>query len=103
MSTYNILHTSLICPRCGVAVDATIDCHFGYTAEMADLQIGDRYPWQPGKQPQNGGRPEHGTVNCEGYMECVHCGKDAFLRVIVRNDVIIGVEPDAQRLGHIPD
>ena len=44
MGTYNTLHTTLRCPRCGVEVDATVDCHFGYTSEMVELKIGDRYP-----------------------------------------------------------
>jgi uncharacterized protein (UPF0212 family) len=103
MSTYNILHTSLNCPRCGNTVDTAVDCHFGDTAMMADLKIGDYYPWKPGKQPQNGGRPQNGTVDGEGYMQCPHCGKDAYLRVVVRNDRIVGVELDMQRLGHIPE
>lgn len=70
---------------------------------MLDLKIGDRYPWVIGQQPQNGGRPEGGTVDGEGYMECPHCHKDAFFRVLVRDDIIVGVEPDAKKPGHIPD
>ena len=66
---------------------------------MADLKIGDRYPWVARKQPQNGGRPEGGTVDGKGYMECPRCHKDAFLRVLVRNDVIVGVEPDTEKPG----
>src|SRR5215204_1207941 len=103
MGIYNVLHTSMTCPRCGVAVETTVDCYFGYRSEMADLKIGDRYPWLPRVQPQNGGRPEGGSVDGEGYMECPRCHKDAFLRVIVRDDVIVRVEPDATKQGHIPD
>ena len=103
MGTYNTLHTTLRCPRCGVEVDATVDCHFGYTSEMVELKIGDRYPWLPRKHPQNGGRPEHGTVDGEGYMKCPRCHKDSFFRVLVREDVIVGVESDAQKPGYISD
>jgi uncharacterized metal-binding protein YceD (DUF177 family) len=103
MGSYNLLHASLICPRCGVEVETDIQCHFGYTANMADLRIGDRYPWRERKQPQNGGRPEHGTVDGEGYMECDRCHKDAFLRVLVRDDCIVGVEPDPEKPGYISD
>lgn len=103
MGSYNTLRTSVTCPRCGVAVETTVDCYFGYRSEMVDLKIGERYPWAARKQPQNGGRPEGGSVDGEGYMECPHCHKDAFLRVIVRDDVILRVEPDATKRGYIPD
>ena len=103
MGTYNTLHSALTCPRCGEQVETEVECHFGSTPQMSHLKIGDHYPWLPGKQPENGGRPEQGTVDGEGYMECPRCGKDAFLRVLVREDVIVGLEPDTERRGHIPD
>jgi len=103
MGSYNVLHTSLTCPRCGAEVETGIDCRFGYTGAMAELKIGDRYPWRPGKQPRNGGRPEAGTIDGEGYMECPRCRKDAFVKVLVRNDVIVGAEPDPQKTGYIRD
>jgi DNA-directed RNA polymerase subunit RPC12/RpoP len=103
MAIYNILHTSLKCPRCGVEVEATVNCYFGNRSEMDDLKIGDRYPWWPGAEPQNGGRPAGGSVDGEGYIECPHCHKDTFLRVLVRGDVIVGVEPDETKPGYIPD
>lgn len=103
MGAYNILHTSLTCPRCRVTVDTTIDCYFGYTSEMQHLKIGDRYPWREHVQPQNGGRPEGGSVDGEGYMECPQCCKDSFLHIIVREDVIIRVEPNREKRGYVPD
>ena len=103
MGTYNTLHTSLICPRCGAAVEAVVDCHFGSVGEMARLGIGDRYPWRQGALPQNGGRPDGGSVDGEGYMECPHCNKDSHVRVLVREDVITGVEADEERRGYLPD
>ena len=103
MATYNTLHTSLKCPRCGSEVATTVNCYFGYVGEMAGLKIGDRYPWRERLQPQNGGRPEGGTTNGKGYMECPRCHKDAHLRVLVRNDVIVSVEPDPERPGYVPD
>lgn len=78
MGTYNRLHTPLDCPRCAAQVEASVDCYFGYTSGMAQLRPGDRYPWMPGKQPRNGGRPPLGTVDGEAYMECPRCGKDSF-------------------------
>ena len=103
MGTYNTLRSSLACPRCGAVAETNVDCHFGDTSQMIELKIGDRYPWVPRKQPQNGGRPENGTVAGEGYMECPQCHKDSFLRVIVRHDVITAVEPDRDRHGYISD
>lgn len=103
MGIYNTLHTSLTCPRCGADVEADVDCYFGYVNEMKDLKIGDRYPWRERVQPQNGGRPEDGSVDGDGYMECPRCHKDSFLVVIVREDVITGVEPNNERPGFVPD
>jgi hypothetical protein len=77
--------------------------YFGYCSDMVDLRIGGHYPWAPGKQPKNGGRPVGGNTEGEGYMECTHCHKDSFLRVIVRDDVIVGIEPDTAKRGYIPD
>jgi hypothetical protein len=70
---------------------------------MEDLYVGDRYPWAPRKQPQNGGRPDDGNSDADGYMECQHCQKDSFVRVIIRNDVIVGVEPNTEKQPFIPD
>jgi hypothetical protein len=70
---------------------------------MFKLKIGDRYPWVPQEQLQNGGRPENGSVAGEGYMECPRCHKDSFLRVIVRDDVIESVELDTDNHGYLPD
>ena len=70
---------------------------------MLDLSPGDEYPWRPGKGVQNGGRSNRGDIDGEGYTECPHCGKEFFLKVIVRLDRIVGVEADADRRGYIPD
>ena len=41
MATYNTLHTSLRCPRCGVDVVTDVNCYFGATSEMVYLKMGD--------------------------------------------------------------
>lgn len=102
MGTYNVLQASVVCPRCGSTVDTSVDCYFGATAQMQALQIGDRYPWLEGRAPASGGRPEGGSLDGEGYMECPSCGKDAFLRVVVRGDIIRAVAADPTKPGHIP-
>ena len=96
MGTYNHLHISLVCPRCGASVDTIVDCHFGYTAAMESLQVGDRYPVRPDSP-----LAESVSADGEGYMECPRCQRDAFLRVLVRGGIIIGVEPDTGRHGYI--
>lgn len=103
MSSYNILQTTLKCPRCGEEVESEVACHFGNTGQMLTLKIGDAYPWTPGRQPKNGGRPEGCEVSGEGYMECPACHRDSFLRVIVHGDTIVRVEPDRNRRGYVPD
>lgn len=103
MGTCNRLRASLICPRCAQQVETTIDCHFGYTGEMVDLKVGDTYPWAPRRLPQNGGRPDDGSTDGEAYMECPGCCKDSFLVVIVRNDVVVGIEPHPMLQGYIAD
>jgi len=103
MGTYNILRSYLECPRCEHEVEAEIECHFGDTREMHQLKVGDRYPWWERKEPHNGGRPAGGTMEGEGYMECPHCHRDAFLRVLVHEDVIAGIEPDSGRAGYLRD
>jgi hypothetical protein len=102
VATYNLLHTALTCPLCCAVVETTVRCHFGWTGQMLDLKVGDRYPWAEGKQPQNGGRPAGGTVDGEGYMHCPRCYRSPRLCVLVRNDVIVGIEPDAKK-HNIPD
>lgn len=103
MGNYNILLAELNCPRCGEFIEAEAECRFGDCSQMMRLRIGDAYPWVPGKQVQNGGRPAKGSMEREGYVECPRCGKDFFLRVLVSKDVIAEVEVDTGKLGMIPD
>ena len=101
MGTYNLLHISMPCPRCDAIAETEIECRFGNTSQMLDLKVGHTYPWVSRKQPRNGGRPEGGNVDGEGYMECRQCKKDSFVRVIVKGDVIKAVEPNMDRPGYI--
>jgi hypothetical protein len=103
MGLYNTLPVQMICPRCQETVDVEVDCYFGYRESMKTFQIGDKYEWWLGKAVQNGGRPPDGDIDGEGYAECPACNKDFFVKVIVRGDVIKGVEPDPSRRYYIPD
>jgi hypothetical protein len=103
MGTYNKVHGTIACPRCGIIDNVEVEVRLGNTTQVQELRLGDRYPWVPHKQPHDGGRPEDGNAEGDGYMECDHCHKDSFLRVLFREDVIIGIEPNLEKKAHIPD
>ena len=103
MGTYNELTAEVLCHRCGQRSLTVVDTYFGYTNRMAELKVGDSYPWSPRKSEKNGGRPPQGDAAGMGYIECPKCGKDSYVLVIVESDIIIRVDPDPSRLGHIPD
>jgi hypothetical protein len=68
------------------------------------LNIGDKVPWVSGRQEENGGRPQSGNMDGDGYMECPSCRKDSFLTVCVRDDVIQAVEQTKMpKAPYIPD
>ena len=93
MGTYNILQTSLTCPHCETRVDVQIEIFFGNTLGMDTFAIGDQYRWVSGKAAQNGGRPEGGNLDGEGYTGCLQCGRDFFVTVLVREDRIQSARP----------
>jgi len=95
MGTYNVLKKVKIeCPRCSRTAEQEVDLHFGYTNEMLEFSLGDKYIWHPTRKFQNGGRPENGNIDGEGYVVCELCRCDFFVRVKVKNDVIEAVEYD---------
>jgi hypothetical protein len=101
MGTFNYLPVKMNCPRCGEYVDTVVECFFGYTSEMKTFHVGDRYEWMPRKAVQNGGRPEGGNIDGEGYTDCPSCHKDFFVKIIVRDDVIQGVVYNRDKLPYI--
>jgi uncharacterized C2H2 Zn-finger protein len=103
MGTYNRLKTEITCPRCLTVAEVEVDCYFGHVWEMKNYKVGDSYDWVPRKAIQNGGRPEGGDVDGEGYTDCPSCKKDFFVKVIVRKDLIQGVKPDLAKRPHILD
>ncbi|MEW6404724.1 MAG: hypothetical protein AB1649_23250 [Chloroflexota bacterium] len=64
--------------------------------------MGDQYRWIPNKSVQNGGRPENGNMDGEEYGECPLCRLDFHVKVLIREDVIAGVEPDLEKASYIP-
>jgi len=101
MALYNRLTTIMRCPRCGNEAEMIIDLYFGCT-DLLDYRLGDLYRWVPRKIPKNGGRPEGGNLNGEGYTECPVCHRDFFVIVHVRDDKLISVEPDLEKTPYIP-
>ena len=103
VGTFNKVHAAVVCPRCGAEGVAELELRLGNTANMRDLRVGDLYPWVPGEPPENGGRPEGGNVDGDGYMECEHCRKDSFHFVTIREDVINGIAPNRYKEPYITD
>ena len=101
MGTYNILQTNITCPHCKMLAGVEIDLYFGDTHMMDKFMLGDQYKWVPGKTPQNGGRPEEGNVDGEGYTECPNCRRDFFVKVMVREDKLESVKPDTEKAAYI--
>lgn len=102
MSTYNILLISLECPHCHRREMVEVETFFGF-GNLINYSVGDSVSWVAGNRlPKNGGRPDGGDLNGEGYCECPHCGLDYFVVVEVRNDTILGATIDKSRPGFKP-
>ncbi|HEY4259101.1 MAG TPA: hypothetical protein VGM98_03025 [Schlesneria sp.] len=99
MSTYDLLHAQMICPRCGTSRATEIELFVGI-GNLIDYQIGDQIQWVPKAAPQNGGRPPNGDCEAEGYAECDACGKDFFVKAIVRDGKLVDVVVDASKPGY---
>jgi endogenous inhibitor of DNA gyrase (YacG/DUF329 family) len=92
MGTYNQLAIVLKCPRCQRTAEMTVDLYFGF-CDQAVYRIGDQYRWTSSPVVRHGGRPRDGNVDGEGYTECPSCGKDFFVKVLVRGDVLNQLSP----------
>jgi hypothetical protein len=101
MGTYNTLQTSITCPHCSALVNVEIEMRFGNTLRMERFVIGDHYRWVSGRAVQNGGRPEKGNFDGEGYTGCPQCRRDFFVKVMVREDKIESVKPDMEKAAYI--
>ncbi|MBK9927631.1 MAG: hypothetical protein IPP66_20365 [Anaerolineales bacterium] len=68
---------------------------------MDKFQVGDIYKWISGAAVQHGGRPDMGNIDGEGYTECPQCRRDFFVKVMIREDRIEGVEPNTEKAAYI--
>jgi hypothetical protein len=101
MGTYNEIYYELECPRCKVKSKQYIQLHFGDTRNLTKLNIGDQYPWIENKSVKNGGRPENGDIDGEGYIECSACKQDFFVKAIVRNNILKEIHVDYEKQPYI--
>jgi hypothetical protein len=79
-----------------------VDLYFGKRDQLG-YNMGEVYLWIPNKSVARGGRPPEGNLDGEGYTECSSCGKDFFVIVEVRDDVIVAVRPDSSKPPLIRD
>jgi len=100
VGVYNTLSLSLACPYCGAVSQMVIDTYFGYRG-LLTYHAGDTVEWWPRKAVQNGGRPADGNLEGDGSTECPQCGRDFFVRVLVRADSIVGAEVDVGKKGSV--
>ena len=103
MGMYECLLHTMTCPRCHQTAAMDFEVKWG-NAQLRDIKIGDRVSWWvPRTMVKNGGRPDDGTMDWDGYTECPNCHRDFFVWVHVVNDVITGVSVDTTREGYIKD
>lgn len=97
------MRAEIECPRCNQITRQDVDLYFGYNNEMSEYKLGDKYIWRLGKAVHNGGRPASGNMDGDGYVECNLCRKDFFVKVLVRNDVLLSVETNSAKEPYITD
>lgn len=97
MGLRNYVIAEMRCLRCGKDAEMEIETFFGL-CEMKSYRIGDAFAsWHPRRIVRNGGRPENGDLDGEGYVECPVCRLDFFVKVHVRADIVTAVSPDPDK------
>ena len=91
---FNELECELTCPSCGASNTVFVELFFG-GPHMRKYILLEKITWGLT------GRPEHGDIASEGYTDCPACGKDFFVQVLVKSDVILEAIPDRFKEGHI--
>src|SRR6478735_615198 len=94
MGMYNLASAELKCPRCGVVGPMEVELRFGF-GNLTQLKIGDAYPFvDKRKAVQNGGYPPDGNMDGEGYVECPSCGKDFWVKALIRAGMLTAIKVD---------
>jgi formylglycine-generating enzyme required for sulfatase activity len=101
MSIHNYLLLTVTCPRCGLQSEMEAEFRFGLR-NLTSYRLGDQLCWDGMgvKTPRT--RPEGGNYAGETYVVCPHCDRDFWLKVSVRNDVIVSATFDNARQPYIP-
>ena len=101
MSTYNNLKIeNFKCPRCSITASTEIE-FFAGSPNCIEYKIEDKIQWLKCDSIKKGGRPPKGNFEANGYFECNKCKKDAFIKVIIKDDKIQNVEYDPSKKPHI--
>lgn len=87
MSLYNTLNLELTCPHCRSDIQAEAEFRFGELS-LKTYRLGDRLQWESAQRRPPVGRPKDGDYDGEAYIECPLCGKDFWLLISVKNDII---------------
>lgn len=103
MGSYNNTSATLICPRCKVVVDCSIDLYFGDTSQMVTIPIGSPYPFRLGRAPQNGGPFLPENPRGMGYAECPSCNRDFHCVAEVHDGILVSVVPNPDLPPFDPD
>lgn len=92
MGMFNILHTTLVCPRCRGRAEMEIEFRFGLL-ELRDYRLGDFLIWSDDggglRHPRR--PPAEPVFSGEGYAECPLCRRDFFVDIEVRDGKIDAV------------
>jgi DNA-directed RNA polymerase subunit RPC12/RpoP len=102
MGVHNQTTVELACPRCGVIGPVDVELHFGF-GNLIELKIGDQYPFLDARKAvYNGGYPPEGNMDGTGYAECLKCGKDFWVKALIRAGVLTAVEVDNDKKPYMP-
>jgi predicted RNA-binding Zn-ribbon protein involved in translation (DUF1610 family) len=96
MSVYNTLIVPIVCPHCGNDVELRADFRFGLRDQL-DYRIGEPVIWEGRGVRTPDRRPAGGNFDGEAYSECPSCGREIWLLIHVRDDLIAGAELDQDR------
>lgn len=101
MGLYNVLKVDLKCPFCERLGEMEAEFKLGYLS-VDTYSVGDKIRWASGsaKKPHQK-RPEKGSCNGEGYVECPKCHKDFWISILIKEDVIINVAINPTKAGFV--
>ncbi|RMI41318.1 hypothetical protein [Streptomyces triticirhizae] len=101
MSAFNTLDTVLTCPHCENTRQTEVEFKFGLLDQLA-YRLDDRLDWGEGGHRFPKERPPGGDYTGEGYAVCPVCGRDYWVDIVTRNDVLSEAIPNPDRPGYLP-